>query len=264
MIFADEAIAERHADVQLELAKQVGMAAERVGRNFAPSFGLFGGIPATFCGDGSPLTQANVTSAKQVLTLETYLEISYFYANRAVNFELNLSPFTPIESWETCHRQGWKIVEHENLLYLEKDMFHSQKENDFDVTSSIGKPSLNYTETISRGFFGDDFNDDMQISAIISATESSYYYLASKDSKPMGAGSLVIAGTTGFLGGMSTLPESRNQGVQSALISARVRDSFDSGCDLILVSTTPGSGSQRNMERAGFRVAYTRSQFGRS
>ena len=31
-----------------------------------------------------------------------------------------------------------------------------------------------------------------------------------------------------------------------------------SGCEYAVVSTWPGSGSQRNMERRGFRVAYTK------
>jgi hypothetical protein len=30
------------------------------------------------------------------------------------------------------------------------------------------------------------------------------------------------------------------------------------GCDLAMIVTVPGSGSQRNAEREGFRVAYTR------
>ncbi len=30
------------------------------------------------------------------------------------------------------------------------------------------------------------------------------------------------------------------------------------GCEYAVVSTQPGSGSQRNMERRGFRVAYTK------
>jgi len=31
----------------------------------------------------------------------------------------------------------------------------------------------------------------------------------------------------------------------------------EQGCDLALTITSPGSDSQRNMERSGFRLAYT-------
>ena len=32
----------------------------------------------------------------------------------------------------------------------------------------------------------------------------------------------------------------------------------DQGCDLAMMCALPGSGSQRNAERHGFRIAYTR------
>jgi GNAT superfamily N-acetyltransferase len=54
------------------------------------------------------------------------------------------------------------------------------------------------------------------------------------------------------------LPEFRQRGVQSALIARRLHEAAKAGCEYAVVSTNPGSGSQRNMERRGFRVAYTK------
>jgi len=42
------------------------------------------------------------------------------------------------------------------------------------------------------------------------------------------------------------------------LIACRLREATRAGCEYAVVSTHPGSGSQRNMERRGFRVAYTK------
>jgi GNAT superfamily N-acetyltransferase len=58
--------------------------------------------------------------------------------------------------------------------------------------------------------------------------------------------------------GAATLPEYRNRGVQNALFQARLRAAAAAGCDLAIVCTQPGSLSQRNAERNGFRVAYTK------
>ena len=58
--------------------------------------------------------------------------------------------------------------------------------------------------------------------------------------------------------GTATLPEFRGRGVQSALIALRLHEAAKAGCEYAVVSTNPGSGSQRNMERRGFRVAYTK------
>jgi hypothetical protein len=38
----------------------------------------------------------------------------------------------------------------------------------------------------------------------------------------------------------------------------RLRFAADQGCDLALMGALPGSASQRNAERQGFRIAYTR------
>jgi GNAT superfamily N-acetyltransferase len=59
--------------------------------------------------------------------------------------------------------------------------------------------------------------------------------------------------------GTSTVPEYRGHGVQTALISKRLHEAVLAGCEYAVVSTHPGSGSQRNMERRGFRVAYTKT-----
>ena len=47
-------------------------------------------------------------------------------------------------------------------------------------------------------------------------------------------------------------------GVQTALIARRLHEAARAGCKYAVVSTLPGSGSQRNMERRGFRLAYTK------
>ena len=42
------------------------------------------------------------------------------------------------------------------------------------------------------------------------------------------------------------------------LLLRRLSDAASSGCDLAMMGALPGSASQRNGERQGFRIAYTR------
>ncbi len=56
----------------------------------------------------------------------------------------------------------------------------------------------------------------------------------------------------------STLEKYRGRGLHLALIRARLQHAAELGCDLATASTAPGSTSQRNYERAGFRVIYTK------
>ena len=61
----------------------------------------------------------------------------------------------------------------------------------------------------------------------------------------------------------STLPEYRGRGVHLALIEARLRDVQQLGLHLATTITRVGSGSARNMEGSGVRLAYTTTIFTR-
>ena len=62
------------------------------------------------------------------------------------------------------------------------------------------------------------------------------------------------------MAGASTLPQFRQRGAQNALLAERLARSAKNGCDMAMTITLPGTISQRNSERAGFRVVYTRTK----
>jgi hypothetical protein len=55
-----------------------------------------------------------------------------------------------------------------------------------------------------------------------------------------------------------TIAAFRRVGLHRELITARLNEAIAQGCDLATASTLPGSGSQRNYERLGFEVVYTK------
>ncbi len=88
-------------------------------------------------------------------------------------------------------------------------------------------------------------------------------YVASVEGAPAAFGALFVSGGVGSLAGAATAPRFRGRGCQSALIRRRIADAAAEGCDLIAAQASPGSSSQRNMERAGLRVAYTKAVWSR-
>jgi GNAT superfamily N-acetyltransferase len=58
--------------------------------------------------------------------------------------------------------------------------------------------------------------------------------------------------------GAGTLAEFRGRGLQTALLRARMAAALDAGCEYAAVVTQGGTTSQRNAERLGFRVAYSK------
>jgi ribosomal protein S18 acetylase RimI-like enzyme len=84
-------------------------------------------------------------------------------------------------------------------------------------------------------------------------------YLARVDGEPAGAGLLSLEDDVGYLANASTLSDYRRRGVQTALIARRIADAAAAGCDTVCSGAAFGSQSQRNLERAGLRVAYTKA-----
>ncbi|MBA3531276.1 MAG: GNAT family N-acetyltransferase [Ardenticatenales bacterium] len=83
-------------------------------------------------------------------------------------------------------------------------------------------------------------------------------FLAWIDDTPAGASALFVHEGLATLFSTSTHPAFRGRGAQHALLEARLSVARAEGCDLALVTTLPGSASQRNIMRAGFQVAYTK------
>ena len=59
--------------------------------------------------------------------------------------------------------------------------------------------------------------------------------------------------------GAGTLPEFRRRGIQAAMLGTRLKAGAEAGCEIAAVVTQGGAISQRNCERLGFRVAYSKA-----
>ncbi len=85
--------------------------------------------------------------------------------------------------------------------------------------------------------------------------------LAFVDGVAVGCGSIEFADGVAWLGGAATLPASRGQGVQAALLRERTRLAHDRGCRLIAASALPNGASARNLSRHGFSLIYTQTEY---
>jgi ribosomal protein S18 acetylase RimI-like enzyme len=84
-------------------------------------------------------------------------------------------------------------------------------------------------------------------------------YLARVDGAPAASAALTVADGLGYLANAATLPAMRGRGCQSALLSRRIADAAAAGCESVASLAEFGSGSHRNLERAGLRVAFTQA-----
>ncbi len=87
------------------------------------------------------------------------------------------------------------------------------------------------------------------------------HYFARVDGEDAGAAVLFFHDGDASTANASTIERFRRRGCQSALLARRLADAAEAGSGLVTTLTLFGSGSQRNMERAGFRMAYTKTSW---
>jgi hypothetical protein len=103
--------------------------------------------------------------------------------------------------------------------------------------------------------------DDASRAHIVAWAErdDSRMYVGEIDGRIAAAGALVLHDDVGYLANASTLPELRARGLQAGLIAARIDAAARAGVPLVSSQAVRSSASQRNLERAGLRIAYTKT-----
>jgi len=116
-----------------------------------------------------------------------------------------------------------------------------------------------FAQTSAAGWREVGYGDFMlEFGRIHADTEGLHLFLAELEGQAIAAGAVSLHDGVAHLAGASTIPEGRRRGAQLALLDARLRHAAAHGCDVALMGALPGSSSQRNAERHGFRIAYTR------
>ncbi len=117
-----------------------------------------------------------------------------------------------------------------------------------------------WQDTAAEGF-GFTTGDERRISdlyvAAVHASGTTHLYLARLCGRAVAVASLAMHEQVGILGGMTTVPSARGQGVQRALIGFRLAAAARAGCRVALSTTAPVGGSERNLLRSGFSIAGT-------
>jgi hypothetical protein len=118
-----------------------------------------------------------------------------------------------------------------------------------------------WSYTVGCGFFEqpDLSPEEIDVGRAIFSMAGAQCYVAIGDAgQPAGGCAMAVHDGLATLFADSTIPCFRQKGLHREMIAARLNEAMALGCDLATASTLPGSGSQRNYERLGFAVAYTK------
>jgi GNAT superfamily N-acetyltransferase len=222
------------------------------------------GANVVFDGIHSPATQTFGLGIFEELTPEALDTIEEFFRNRNAPIQHEVSPFADVAAFDLLCRRSYRPMEISSVLYQPIVKPAEQKEDGIRVRIISPEEAPLWAEINTRGWSSD--HPDMEkflseFNAIVAAKQQSISFLAEIDGIPGAAGSLSIFEGVALFAGASTVPEMRRRGLQSALLRERMRYAFSQGCDLASIVTLPGSDSQRNSERNGFSIAYTRMKW---
>jgi hypothetical protein len=253
MIFADAALARR-----LEAAEAANARGCTAVYPEAAVLEVAGGC-AVFAGADSPLTNAvgiglnGRVSDTELGALET------FFRSRGTRVAIDLCPLADPGLLEALGRRGYRATEFNNVLV--KRMAGLERAFTPRVRRALPDEGDLWSYTVGRGFFEQPnvTPEEMDVGRAIFAMPGATCYLASVESgEPAGGAASAIYSGLATLFADSTFTSFRRLGLHRELIAARLNEALAQGCDLATASTQPGTGSQRNYERMGFEVVYTK------
>jgi len=224
----------------------------------AGAFGMFDGA-------GSPLTQTFGLGMFELVTPEELDHLEEFFFSRGADVFHEVCPLADNSVFTLFRERGYQPIEFSNVLYrpIDPDLRLHVNRNGAIKIRVIEKDEANlWARTAFEGWrefteVADFFRELGQVTAHSKALS----FLAELEADPIATGALTIRGDVALLAGASTIPEARRQGAQLALLEDRLRYAANHGCTVAMMVALPGSGSQRNAERHGFRIAYTRTKW---
>src|ERR1700682_223751 len=222
------------------------------------------GAYAVFDGINSPVTQTFGLGIFEELSAVSLDVIERFFLDRGAQVLHEVSPLAGIAALNLLCSRQYRPIEISNVMYRPVEKPTAEDHGNIRVRVTRPEEAQLWKNISARGWIPEHpelRNFFLKTGAISSAREQSLCFLAELGGQPGAAGVLCIHNGVALFGGSATVPEMRRRGLQAAIIEERMRYAFDHGCDLAMMVAEAGSDSQRNAERKGFRIAYTRTKW---
>jgi hypothetical protein len=256
----------------LELARRLERTEGLAGSAFVEARGgeagsiQVGGANVMFDGPESPLTQTFALGMFEPATASVLAQVEEFFRVRNAPVNHEICPLAGVALMRTLAERGYRPCEASNVMFLE--LAHRPPDPVLNPSLEVFVASDHdadaYVRTAAEGWreAGEAAVLIAELARVMFAAKGYTGFLVyrdvKKDGRTIATAGLVIHDRVALLAGASTIPEDRGQGAQRAVLAARLRYATSAGCDLAMMVAQPGSASQRNAERHGFRIAYTR------
>ncbi len=216
-----------------------------------------------FAGVGSPIGRATGAGLDREFTAADLDRVEAFYRIHRAPSQVDLCPLHAPAVFELFKERGYGIAELNNVLFRKLD----PQENfppppaGCEIRRSLSDEAGQAGAIVENAFFPDGAPEAFGgLIAPFYKIEGALAFAATVDGKMVacGTGLLIPEHRVFALCGAGTLAQFRGRGLQTALLRARMSAALHAGCEYAVVVTQGGTTSQRNAERLGFRVAYSK------
>jgi len=264
MIFADLTLAKRLEAAEAFACAQFAVARSRLFPELGSTWTKVAGTTLVFGGVHSPTTQSFGLGLFDELTEAALVEMEQFFLSRGTAVMHEVCPLVGVGALDLLCGRGYKPIEVSNVLYRTAEMPEGQRPANVTVRVVGQGEAKIWSQVSARGWTHE--HPELQafvqeLGDLMVVREQSPCFLAEVDGVAGAAGVLSMHDGVALFGGSATVPELRRRGLQAALLEERMRYAFAAGCDLAMMVAEAGSNSQRNAERKGFRVGYTRMKW---
>ena len=269
-LFCDTALARRIERAEATLIAASSEAALR--RSAAPPgfvMPLAGGV-ASFADEDSPFNKVAGLGFDGVPAPTELEEVERRFSACGAGVQVELSNLADPEVGAQLTARGYRLVSFENVLGIAiAEPPEQVTPPGVQIRRSWDDELADWLDVVITGFaHGDDQGVPSHEAFPREALEKAQRdfaaagvrrYIALRNGIPAGGASFGVTDRVAQMAGAATAPAHRRRGIQSALLGARLADAVAEGCDIAVVTTQPGSVSQRNVQRSGFDLLYTRA-----
>ena len=264
IILSDKKLALRVERAEALNQVEFAIAYNRMGLEPKAAHKKIGSGYAVFAGVDSPLSQAFALGMEGQVDEAEMDEMESFFMDRGAAVNVEVCNMADMSLVQKLVGRGYTISEFTHVLLrplAPTDVFDVK--GDYLIREVREDEIDTFAGVVAEGFVEGDAAPDSLIDVfkVFFRQSNCACFAASNNEEPAGGGAVFIQDGIAEFGGASTMPRHRNLGIQTGLLRKRLSFAVSKGCDLAMVTTLPGTTSQRNVQRQGFQIAYARTKF---
>ena len=265
MKFIDAPLARRLEASEDEAQLAVAAVLQKTQSEIGAAVLTIGDGHAAFAGKNSPVGRTIGFGFTGPVSATDIDKVEAFYAAHDALAQFDVTPLQHESLTALLHERGYSMSELNNVMArrINPEEIWNEQLDGLEFRDCSSTEAALWTNTMLRGFFADSAIPegwDKLLMPMAIASISLPMIVWDGDQPAAAAGGILCRDwNLMMLGGTSTLKEYRGRGIQTAAIGRRLAMAARAGCDLAVVVTRGGTTSQRNAERMGFTLAYSKA-----